>query len=119
MATPGANRMNPQSLAANEQYSFGYSLIPQNLVLVAGTAQQVNIPAPEADNANPYTKVSLNATGNIFVNFNGQTATVPGSNISPGVNGVVLNPSTKLITGMTSFSVISNVNCIVSIEWFE
>ena len=117
MPLPESNELNPISVTSNQQYGFGYSTIPQNVILVAGVAQTITVPEPDI-NGNQYTKISLNATENLWVNFNGQIAVVPSVNVGPSVDGMVLNPSTKYIRHLLSISMISAVDNLVSIEWF-
>lgn len=78
-----------------------------------GTADTVTIPTGA-------TSVSLSASTDFYVNFNGHTATVPGSDITNGQGHVHVSnvPVTKYLNGITTFSVIGAAG-VISIEFFN
>lgn len=72
-----------------------------------------------------YDVVSINADGNLWFNFNGQTAAVPTVAGATGVNGSVLNPSLAWVfgnlvshSGLGYISIAGTGTIRLSAEWF-
>jgi hypothetical protein len=85
-------------------------------VAVTTVAQTISVPTDASGN---YPKVvNFSGSGNFYVNFSGGAATVPNANVTGG-GGSILNPGARSIVGITSFSIICPVACVVSLEWYS
>lgn len=80
-----------------------------NVVLVAGAKQTITVPANAA-------RVIIGTTATPFYMRAGGAAAVPVANALDGT-GVAINPSDRLVTGGSTFSLIAPADTIVSLEW--
>lgn len=84
----------------------GFGIIPtydiQGCSLAASTAQTFTVPA---NYSNWIAIFSYTPGAEIFIRFDGSTATVPGGTV--GSIAVVLNPSARAVKGGSTFSVIT------------
>ena len=83
------------------------------IVLAANTAQTVTLPASLKT-----ALASFTGTTPFYVNFNGQAAVVPVTNITNG-SGPVLNPTVKYLSNTSSISIIAPAAGVVTIEFFN
>jgi hypothetical protein len=98
-----ANRHPHGAIVAPSQHVDAY-------VLAASVAQTVTVPAGA--------RIAVFSCGADFlVNFQGAAAAVPAANITSGA-APELNPTVRDLTGQTSFSVIAETNCILTISYF-
>ena len=85
----------------------GFGIMPtydiQGCSLAASTAQTFTVPS---NYSNWIAIFSYTPGTNIFVDFSGATATVPGSTV--GSITTVLNPSARAVKGDSTFSVITD-----------
>ncbi|MAH45943.1 hypothetical protein CMI37_08930 [Candidatus Pacearchaeota archaeon] len=79
-------------------------------VIAATVAETFTVPTDA-------TVVVLASNVDFYVDWHGETAAVPAGDVSDGT-GVELNPSVRAIGGLTSFSVISASNGIVTAAWY-
>lgn len=61
--------------------------------------------------------VVFSATGNFYVNFAGDTAAAPAAHVTDGT-GSVLNPTSRYVRGMSSFSVFAPAGTIVTMAFY-
>ena len=80
-------------------------------VLAANVAKTVTVPSGAQ-------AVSFSANGDFYVNFNGGTAAVPSVDITNG-NGAELNPSTRYIAGLSSFSIVAPAATVVVLSYYS
>jgi hypothetical protein len=85
----------------------GFGIMPtydiQGCSLAANTAQTFTVPN---NYSNWIAIISYTPGVNVFIDFSGATATVPGSTV--GAITTVLNPSARAVKGGSTFSVITN-----------
>lgn len=65
--------------------------------------------------------VLLSATGDFFAKFgtsSGLTATVPSADVTDGSAGV-LNPTARMIRGITHIALVAASDCIVTLEFYK
>ena len=82
------------------------------VVLAAAVAQQVTCP-----DAALYTHVNFSANGDFYAALT-HPATVPSATSSVGTSSA-LNPATRDVTSITSFSLIAATATTVTMEWFR
>lgn len=98
---------------ADVQTRRGYETLPSDYVnvysITAGGTATVTVPTGA-------TIASFSATGNFFVNFNGTTAS--GAAKTDGT-GDELNPTTRLIKPLTSFTMYATAATVVSVAFYN
>lgn len=85
----------------------GFGIMPtydiQGCSLAVSTAQTFTVPS---NYSNWIAIISYTPGVNVFIDFSGATATVPGSTV--GAITTVLNPSARAVKGGSTFSVITD-----------
>jgi len=103
---------NLKVFKADGSFALETPVYVNDYVLTAGTAKTVSVPA----NAR-YAFISAN--GDIWANFSGGTAAIPVADITDG-SGSELNPTVRYMhAALSSFSLISAANALVSIAWYQ
>lgn len=103
--------LNQHEVITNNSYAYNCSDKVNNYVTVASTAQTVTIPTGA-------TVAVFNSTVPFYVNFAGATAAVPVANITDGT-GVVYQPSSRYVGGLSTFSIISASVGVITIEFYS
>jgi len=103
--------LNQYEVITNNSYAYNCSDKVNNYVTVANTAQTVTIPTGA-------TVAVFNSTVPFYVDFSGATAVVPSVNVTNGT-GVVYQPSSRYVSGLSSFSIISAQVGVITIEFYS
>lgn len=100
------------------QDNFSFATKPstnyQNIVLVAGAAQNFTLANWADPNGKIPTVLAFASDGNFFVKWRGTGATIPVSTIVDG-SGMELNPSIRKVLDVSTFSLIAPANTNVTI----